>query len=97
MRAKRAVLGSWLAAALGVAGLLIPKCPLCVAAYLCLFGVSAGSAHAMVGLGPPLCIGLVAAPVLGTTLFIAWRRVRRSAAPTGGTGPRVGQSTCCRH
>jgi hypothetical protein len=73
MRAERALFGSWLATALGVAGVLVPKCPLCVAAYLCLFGVSAGSAQALVKLGAPLCLGLIVASALGTALFVAER------------------------
>ena len=97
MRAERAVLGSWCGAALGIAGVLVPKCPLCLAAYLCLFGVSAGSAQALVKLGAPLCLGLIFASALGTALLVARRgreRDRARSAHGSVAAPRgVG---CCR-
>ena len=77
-RAKRALFGSWLATTLGLGGVLIPKCPLCVAAYLCLFGVSAGSARAVAQLGMPLCLLLVLVSASATALFVARRGRRRS-------------------
>jgi membrane protein implicated in regulation of membrane protease activity len=79
-RAERALIGSWFATALGLAGVLIPKCPLCVAAYLCLFGVSAGSARAVAKLGLPLCLVLVFVSAFATALFVARRGRRRSRA-----------------
>lgn len=77
-RVGRALLGSWLGSALAAAAVLVPKCPLCAAAYLCLFGLSASSARAVVQLGLPLCIALIAASALATALFVA-RRGRRLA------------------
>ena len=72
-RAERFVLGSWFTTALALGGVLLPKCPLCVAAYLCLFGVSASTARTAATLGAPLCIGLIALSTLATALFVAWR------------------------
>jgi hypothetical protein len=95
MPAERAVLGSWLASALGVAGVLIPKCPLCAAAYLCLFGVSAGSAQAIVKLGVPLCLGLIVASAFATALFVA-RRGRRLSAGQKGSIPASRAACPCR-
>ncbi|HEY3257164.1 MAG TPA: hypothetical protein VGJ91_24570 [Polyangiaceae bacterium] len=77
-RAQRALFGSWLTTALACLGVIVPKCPLCAAAYLCLFGLSASSAQAVVKLGLPLCLTLIACSVLATALFVA-RRGRRVA------------------
>jgi len=78
-RAGRVLVGSWLGSALAALAVIVPKCPLCAAAYLCLFGVSASSARAVVRLGLPLCIALVAGSALATALFVA-RRGRNSVA-----------------
>lgn len=78
-RVGRVLAGSWLGSALAALAVIVPKCPMCVAAYLCLFGVSASSAHAMVRLGWPLCIALIAGSALATALFVA-RRGRHSVA-----------------
>ncbi len=96
MRAERALLGSWFGAALGVLGVLVPKCPLCAAAYLCLFGVSAGSAQAIVKLGVPLCLGLIFASVLGTALFVAHRgmRLNRAQSVQGSLGATRSSCSC---
>ena len=100
MRAERALFGSWLATALGVTGVLVPKCPLCAAAYLCLFGLSAGSAQAMAKLGVPVCLGLIVVSTLATALFVS-HRGRRLADP-GATSsracasPRVAACPCQR-
>jgi len=67
------LVGSWLGSALALSAVMLPKCPLCVAAYLCVFGVSATSARAVVQLGLPLCIAFIAASALGTALFVARR------------------------
>jgi hypothetical protein len=91
-------MGSWFATALGVAGVLVPKCPLCLAAYLCLFGVSAGSAQAIVKLGAPLCLSLIVVSALGTALFVAQRGRRdstRSVVPTVGGGMSKGAPMKC--
>jgi len=86
--AARALFGSWLTTVLACLGVLVPKCPLCAAAYLCLFGLSANSAQATVKLGLPLCIALIAGSALATAWFVA-RRGRRVA-----TRPQRGK-TCC--
>jgi hypothetical protein len=88
-RGRRALFGSSVASALGVAGLLIPKRPLCLAAYLCVFGVSASSARSVAWLGVPLCIALIAASALATAVFVA-QRGRRLASQKSGT-------CCTRH
>ena len=98
-RAERAVLGSWLGAVLGVAGVLVPKCPLCVAAYLCLFGVSASSAQAIAKLGVPLCIALVLASLLGTAFLVAQRgrrsRARTPSSSNGSASADADVHACC--
>lgn len=85
-RNGRALFGSWLASALGLAGLLVPKCPLCLAAYLCVFGVSASSARSVAWLGVPLCATLIGVSVIATALLVA-KRGRRPARPGSGTCP----------
>jgi hypothetical protein len=87
-RAERALFGSWLTSAVSLFAVVVPKCPLCLAAYLGLFGVSASSARAVVKLGLPLCLTLIAGCALATALFVA-RRGQRS--PTGVHE----RSTCC--
>ena len=76
---KRALLGSWLTTTLACLGVALPKCPLCLAAYLCLFGMSAGSAHALAALGLPLCLSAIGLCTLATALFVT-RRSKCSAA-----------------
>lgn len=78
-RTGRFLVGSWLGSALASLAIFVPKCPVCVAAYLGLFGVSASSARAVVQLGVPLCIALIAGSALATALFVA-QRGRRLAA-----------------
>jgi hypothetical protein len=73
------LVGSWLGTALAALAVIVPKCPLCAAAYLCLFGVSASSARAAVQLGLPLCLMLIAGSTVATALFIA-RRGRQIAS-----------------
>src|SRR4051794_25158608 len=85
---RRVLVGSWLGSVLAALALIVPKCPLCAAAYLCLFGVSASSARAVVQLGLPLCLALIGASTLATALFIA-RRGRLLAARE-----RRGDSCC---
>jgi len=101
-RAKRATFFSWLgtfgtfAACVGV---FVPKCPLCVAAYLCLFGFSASSARAVAELGRPLCVALIAGSTLATALFVARRSRRRadraSVAGNAGAGDEPRSHSCC--
>lgn len=88
--ATRALLGSWLTSALALSAVIVPKCPLCLAAYLCLFGVSASSARAVVQLGRPLCLALIAASALATALFVL-RRSRDLARRDKSA------SSCCRN
>jgi len=87
-RAERALFGSWLTTALACLGVLLPKCPLCLAAYLCLFGVSASSARAVAELGLPLCLTLIAGSTLASAWFVARRR-RRCAVRSESI------QTCC--
>jgi hypothetical protein len=77
--ATRALFGSWLSTVLACSVVILPKCPLCAAAYLCLFGFSASSAQAATRLGLPLCVALIAGSALATALFVA-RRGKRVAA-----------------
>jgi hypothetical protein len=95
MRAERALFGSWFATALGVAGVLVPKCPLCAAAYLCLFGVSAGSAQAIVKLGVPLCLGLIVVSALATALFVSHRGRRLVNHGLRGCAPKRAATCSC--
>lgn len=80
MRAERAVFGSWAFSVLGLLGVLVPKCPLCFAAYLCLFGLSASTAHAVAFLGRPLAFALIAGSALATALLVM-QRARRARKP----------------
>ena len=93
-RARRLLFGSWLTTALSCLGVFLPKCPLCVAAYLCLFGFSASSAQALVKLGAPLCAALIASSVLATAWFVA-RRGRRIAAGRATGGKVVEREPSC--
>jgi MYXO-CTERM domain-containing protein len=64
----------WIAVVPGLALIAAPKCPLCLAAYLSLLGVSVGTAGALTPLLAPIGAGLVA---LGA--FAWWRRRSRQA------------------
>jgi len=81
MNAKRALLGSWSASALACLGVALPKCPLCLAACLCLFGLSASSARTIAQHGLLLCLTGIALCTLATALFVA-RRGRRALRAT---------------
>jgi hypothetical protein len=48
----------WTLALVPCAALLVPKCPLCCAAYLSLFGVSAAAASLIAPLLRPLAFGV---------------------------------------
>ena len=87
MRARGALFGSWLTTAVACIGLLLPKCPLCIAAYLCLFGVGGGTARALVGLGVPACLALI----VGSLLATAWFFARRGRGSVHSEQP----NTCC--
>jgi len=82
------LIGSWFGSLLAFLAVFVPKCPLCAAAYLCLFGVSASSARAAVQLGLPLCIAMIAGSALATAWFVA-RRGRHLAAGEKST------ESCC--
>ena len=89
MRAAPELLGR-AAPAVGaaLAAVLVPKCPLCVAAYLAAFGMSAAAADAAAPLVRPAAFALVGLAT-HALLFGARRlrqRQRRRAAPR-----------CCRH
>ncbi len=85
-RSNGAWFGSWLASALGLLGLLVPKCPLCLAAYLCVFGVSASTARSVAWLGVPLCATLIGVSVVATAVLVA-KRGRRPARQGVGACP----------
>ena len=88
MRAERAVFGSWALSALGVLAVLVPKCPLCLAAYLCLFGLSASTAHAVAFFGRPIAFTLIACSAVATALFVI-QRARRLRQAEGAP------ASCC--
>jgi hypothetical protein len=76
-RRPLATRAGWIAVVPGLALLAAPKCPLCLAAYLSLLGVSVGTAGALAPLLAPIGVGLGA-----LAAFAWWRRVRpREAAP----------------
>jgi hypothetical protein len=68
----------WLALASGLLAALLPKCPLCLAGYLSLFGVTVGAAAAATAVLRPLGLAL-AALGLGW-LALRWRRRARPQA-----------------
>ena len=63
--------GSWLGLVAGIAAALAPKCPLCLAAYLSMFGISVGLAKVAPMLLP---FGIVIASIA----FVSLVRSRRS-------------------
>jgi hypothetical protein len=67
---------SFLTLGSGLGAVLVPKCPLCFAAYLLPFGVTAGAAAAAVALVRPLG-GVLAVLALGFILVRTWRRAKR--------------------
>lgn len=64
-RAGRGRAGSALTLALGVALALVPKCPLCIAAYLSVFGLGMAAAGAIA----PWCLPLALALIV---MSVAW-------------------------
>lgn len=64
----------------GIAALLLPKCPACVAGYLSVLGVGLGVGTAIGGVLRPACIVLA---VVATALSLT-RRLRRSTLGAPG-------------
>jgi hypothetical protein len=62
--------GSSAAVALGLAATLVPKCPLCVAAYLSVLGLSGAAAGALAPLLLPVGEALLAVSVLWTAFIL---------------------------
>src|ERR1043165_9276806 len=69
---------SWGALLSGLALALLPKCPLCLAAYLTAFGVGTGAAASLAQVLHPLT-ALAAALVLGLFVLRLARRAQRFA------------------
>lgn len=76
---------SSLAALLGL--LLVPKCPLCVAAYLASLGLSAGLAAAAAPLIRPFAWALCAAALAA----VAWAWLKRPSGTPANEAGGVGQ------
>ena len=64
----------WLALAPGVLYVLVPKCPMCLVAYLSVFGVTFGMASLALSILGPLSVALV---VLALGLAIRRAKVAR--------------------
>lgn len=84
-RPRRAV---WVALVSGLGAALAPKCPLCLAAYLSLFGVTLGAASTALALLRPLGIALCALALA----VIVLRRLRGACSEgkreaSSGPGP----------
>jgi hypothetical protein len=77
-RAARPSRLSWGAFASGVALALLPKCPLCLAAYLTVLGVGTGAAASLARLLHPLAAS-IAAVVLAVFVLRLARRAQRFA------------------
>ena len=60
--------------------LLVPKCPLCVAAYLAAFGLSASASHSAAPFVRPLALAIAAVASLALALAV-WRNRKRHAMP----------------
>jgi hypothetical protein len=74
----------------GVGALLVPKCPLCIAAYLAPFGVTVGAAATAAGLLRPLG-GVLVALAFGSILVL--RRHRRVNISQGPTAVRLASTS----
>jgi hypothetical protein len=62
----------WLVLVSGLLAALLPKCPLCLAAYLSLFGITVGAASVALAVLRPLAVALA---VLGLALMVRrWAR-----------------------
>jgi hypothetical protein len=92
-RASRSLWASGTAGVLGLLGVFLPKCPLCVAAYLCMFGVSASTALVLARLEWPLCCGLVGVSLLGAVLFARRSAHRVASGCAGGLAADAGRAS----
>ena len=102
-------MASSIGAALGL--VLLPKCPLCIAAYLVSFGVGAGAAHAAAPFIRPAAWVLMGVATLALVMslrrFIAARsdsaragapaklRAELKSAPSLATPARPESARCC--
>ena len=64
----------------GLVALLVPKCPLCVAAYLASVGLSAGASHGAAPFVRPVAFTVAGLALLALALGV-WRTRRRRAGP----------------
>jgi hypothetical protein len=69
---------------------LLPKCPLCIAAYLAAFGLSASAAGAAALLVRPAAWSL-AAMAVGAFVFAGWRARKMTSQPVAT------DADCCGH
>jgi hypothetical protein len=67
--------------AAGAAALLVPKCPLCVAAMLAALGVGTSAASALAPLVRPIAFLLLASVVVGVAVTTWRRRAEGEAVP----------------
>jgi hypothetical protein len=63
-----------------IVALLVPKCPMCVAAYLASLGLGAGVSHSAAPFVRPVAFTIAGVAALALALG-AWRIGRRRAAP----------------
>ena len=73
VRPRGAARAPLLALTSGLVAAVIPKCPLCIAAYLSAFGVSVGTAGIAIGVLRPLAFALATVAVAFSVL--RWRSV----------------------
>jgi hypothetical protein len=78
----------WAALAPGLLLALLPKCPICLAAYLSLLGVSAGVALTLAHLVPAILVLMTALGVaLALTRIVGRKRGRRPLASCAAPEP----------
>jgi hypothetical protein len=75
--------GSGLTLALGVALVLVPKCPMCIAAYLSLFGLGMAAAGALA----PWCLPVALALILSSAAWFWPARLRLRSSVASGRRP----------
>jgi hypothetical protein len=78
-RARRSPIASSIVLISTLAAVLAPKCPLCVAAYLSVFGVSVGAASVALPLLRPIAVTLA---VLALASIVVRRRTVSACHPT---------------